>query len=267
MINKDFYDKNRDNTYAHEINNKKPEEFAWYSMLQNFLNNYSLRDKKWLEIGSARGLLQDTVEDYTGVDIAESTKVYYHKPYYVATKEQYPFENESFDVIWTFDVFEHIPHLQIAMEEIKRILNSGGVVLFKPAWQCRSWAADGYEVRPYSDFNFTGKIIKSIIPLRDSFIYRALKLFPKRLYRHMLFLLGHKFKLIKYKKITPNWEILWTSDSDACNSIDPHDAILWFESNGFKCLNLSTNKEKLFFKTGELIFQKVSKWQLISYKI
>lgn len=27
------------------------------------------------------------------------------------------------------------------------------------------------------------------------------------------------------------------SDSDACNSLDIHDAILWFESNGFSCLS------------------------------
>src|SRR5207249_4519915 len=108
----------------------------------------------------------------------------------------YPFEDASFDAIWTIAVYEHIPDLQQGMLEIKRLLKPGGHVLFAPAWQCRSWAAEGYRVRPWSDFNWQGKLIKASIPIRDSVPYRALFIFPKRVYRLLSFLLGRRFEQI-----------------------------------------------------------------------
>ncbi|MGC8604704.1 MAG: class I SAM-dependent methyltransferase [Desulfomonilaceae bacterium] len=69
--------------------------------------------------------------------------------YRVAEGNRYPYDDQMFDAIWTITVFEHIPHLQQALLEIKRLLKPSGVLLFAPAWQCRPWAADGFDVRPY----------------------------------------------------------------------------------------------------------------------
>jgi hypothetical protein len=118
------------------------------------------------------------------------------------------------------------------------------------------WAADGYRVRPYRDFNWKDKLIKASIPIRNSVVWRALFMFPKRFYRHLRFLAGKRYKVLMYKKIRANWDRYWTSDSDACNSIDPHDAILWFESNGFKCLSHPMHLKALFVRTGGLVFKK-----------
>jgi hypothetical protein len=63
-------------------------------------------------------------------------------------------------------------------------------------------------------------------------------IFPKRMVRQGLFLLGYRFKQIRYKRLNANYDTFWTSDSDACNSIDPHDAILWFLSHGFDRLSI-----------------------------
>jgi len=37
--------------------------------------------------------------------------------------------------------------------------------------------------------------------------------------------------------LNPNYEKYWVRDSDAVNSIDSHEAILWFLSRGDECLN------------------------------
>ena len=253
---KSFYDERRDETYSHDYNMSRAEDSSKYDELTKFIGEYSLGEKKCLEIGSSGGFFQDMVEDYYGTDIAETLSQYYHKPYKVSVGTKYNFESESFDAIWTFSVFEHIPHLQEALLEIKRLLKPGGVVLFNPAWQCRSWAADGYQVRPYSDFRFTGKLIKASIPIRNSIVWRSFFIFPKRIYRHIGFLLGHKYKTIIYKKIKPNYKVYWTSDSDACNQIDPHDAILWFVSNGFECLSHPLNFRAFMVRNGSIIFKK-----------
>jgi len=228
---KSFYDERRHETYAHDYSNMRAEDSSNYETLKNFIEKFHLKKgKKCLEIGSSGGFFQDMVEDYYGTDIAESLAKYYHKPYAVAKGKTYPFNDEMFDAIWTFAVYEHIPHLQEALLEIKRLLKPGGVVLFAPAWQCRPWAAQGYAVRPFSDFGLKGKLIKASIPIRDSILWRSMFIFPKRVFRHLMFLFGYRFLEIRYKKLKPNYEEYWTSDSDACNHIDPHDAL---------CVNVS----------------------------
>jgi SAM-dependent methyltransferase len=254
---KSFYDERREKTYAHNYEKTRAENHDSYDELKTFIDTFQLKDKKCLEIGSSGGFFQDMVNDYYGTDIADTLAQYYHKPYKVGGGGYYPFDNEEFDAIWTFYVFEHIPELQTALLEIKRLLKPSGIVLFKPAWQCRPWAAQGYGVRPYRDFNWKGKLIKASIPIRNSILWRSLFILPKRMVRHVLFLLGYKFIKIRYRKLKANYDIFWESDSDACNWIDPHDAILWFLSHNFECLSHKKLFSMLFVRTGALIFRKV----------
>jgi SAM-dependent methyltransferase len=253
---KAFYDERRTETYAHNYEEIKAEDHAYYSVLKEFINTYNLKDKRCLEIGSSGGFFQDLVVDYSGTDVAESLAKYYHKPYIVCNGSNYPFDSADFDAIWTITVYEHIPDLQAAMEEISRLLKPGGVLFFLPAWQCRPWAADGYPVRPYSDFDLRGKLTKASIPIRDSVLWRSFFLFPKRLWRLTAYLFGYRFDRIRYEKIKANYEIYWTTDADACNSIDPFDAILWFKSNGFECLSHPSKLSSFFVRTGALVFRK-----------
>jgi len=255
---KSFYDERRHKTYAHDYRAMKAEEHPYYDELKGFVEEHGLKDKRCLEIGSSGGFFQDMVDDYWGTDIAESLEKYYHKPYRVAEGAHYPFDDAMFDAIWTITVYEHIPDLQKALLEIGRLLKPGGVVFFAPAWQCRPWAADGYAVRPYSDFGWKGKLIKASIPLRNSVLWRSLFVFPKRLIRQILFHLGYRFDQIRYRKLKANYETYWVSDSDACNSIDPHDAILWFQSHGFECISHPTLLKRFFVRNGILVFRRCS---------
>ncbi len=255
---KGFYDGRRSETYAHDYKTIVAEDHAYYSAVTAFIDRFGLEKKRCLEIGSSGGYFQDLVEDYWGTDIADSLAQYYHKPYRVASSGKYPFDDAMFDAIWTITVYEHIPELQQALTEIRRLLKPGGLVFFAPAWQCRSWAAEGYEVRPYGDFGMRGKIIKALIPIRDSVIWRSAFIFPNRLVRLARFLMGYKYTTIRYKKIVPNYETYWTSDSDACNHIDPHDAILWFLSSGFECLSHPSTLSAFVVRNGVLIFKKTT---------
>lgn len=251
-----FYDERRHETYAQDYAHMRPEQHGRYNDLKRFVAAYGLQEKTCLEIGSSGGMFQDVVDDYHGTDIARSLAPFYHKDYRVAKGEKYPFEDEMFDAIWTIHVYEHVPHLQKALLEIRRLLKPGGLVYFHPAWQCRRWAADGYAVRPYGDFGLKGKCIKLSIPLRNSLLWRGPLVFVKRLYRHLRFVLGHRHATIRYRKLTPNYRVFWTSDSDACNHIDPHDAILWFVSNGFDCLSHPLHLPAFFVRNGPLVLRK-----------
>ncbi len=254
---KSFYDKRRSETYGNDYKKFHAEDHPSYIELKHFIDQFHLRGKKCLEIGSSGGFFQDMVEDYCGTDVADCLKEYYHKPYKVANGPHYPFEDEMFDAIWTIAVYEHIPELQIAMLELKRLLKPGGVLFFAPAWQCRPWAAEGYAKRPYGNLRWKGKLIKAIIPLRNSILWRSFFIFPKRIVRHLLFLLHYRYTTIYYNKLKANYEKFWVNDSDACNSIDPHDAILWFWSHGFECLSHPTTLKAFFVQTGPLILRKL----------
>ena len=150
---KQFYKEiDRDNIYSAGLN---VNEHSFYSRLLKFISEYNVHDKKVLEIGSGNGRFQDVFEDYTGIDVSEQLRRFYHKPFFVVEDgHKYPFKDETFDFIFTYAVFEHIPDINLALKEMMRVTKKGGYILFNPAWQCRPWAANGYQVRPYSDFEF-----------------------------------------------------------------------------------------------------------------
>jgi hypothetical protein len=71
-----FYETvDRNNIYTVETD---PSKHPFYGLLVESIKKWNLKDTKCLEIGSSKGLFQDLVDDYTGVDIAE-TLSRYHK--------------------------------------------------------------------------------------------------------------------------------------------------------------------------------------------
>ena len=174
-------------------------DFRIEEQIGAFVKRFNLSDQPVLEIGSGRGYLQDAAQNYTGLDISPTVARFYHKKFVLGSATAMPFPDNSFEAIWSIWVFEHVPNPEQAFREARRVMRDNGVLFLFPAWNCTSWAADGYEVRPYSDFGVAGKLIKASIPLRSSQLFKV--------------------------------------DSDAVNSIDSHEAILWFLSRGDECLN------------------------------
>ena len=203
--------------------------------VSEFVKQFNLNNKPVLEIGSGRGYLQDLAQNYTGLDISPNVARFYHKKFVLGSATALPFPDDTFDGIWSIWVFEHVPNPEQAFREARRVTRDKGVIFLLPAWNCTSWAAEGYEVRPYSDFGLAGRLIKASIPLRSSNAFRALTLLPIRVARTVVARFGPT--KLRYRRLTPNYEKYWVPDSDAINSIDSHEAMLWFLSRGDECLN------------------------------
>jgi SAM-dependent methyltransferase len=211
------------------------KEFRIEEQVGEFVHRFGLADRPVLEIGSGRGYLQDLANDYTGLDISPSVAPFYRKKFVLGSATAMPFADNSFDGVWSIWVFEHVPNPEQAFLEARRVTRDMGVIFLFPAWNTTPWAAEGYQVRPYSDFNFGGKLIKASIPLRTSVPFRVMTLLPNRLMRGFAAWFGPT--RLRYRRLTPNYEQYWVRDSDAVNSIDSYEAMLWFISRGDECLN------------------------------
>ena len=200
-----------------------------------FVDRYDLGNKAVLEIGSGRGYLQDVVENYTGLDISSTVARFYHKRFVLGSATAMPFVDNTFDAVWSIWVFEHVPNPEQAFREARRVTRAGGYLYIQPAFMASSWAAEGYEVRPYSDFDFLGKVIKATVPLRGWGPFQAMTLLPIRAVRSVVAAFGPTN--LRYRRLTPNYDTYWVQDADAMASIDSHEALLWFQSRGDECLN------------------------------
>lgn len=215
----------------------KAEGKKYYPRLLEFIKDYKINEKRarCLEIGSGNGAFQDVVEDYTGLDYSETVTEFYHKPFFSGSAMDLPFKDNSFDYLWSIAVWEHIPDPELALTEAMRVLKKGGVFLFKPSWHCRPWAANGYQVRPYKDFDIFGKVYKAIIPLLNFLPYRIIKMFVQRIYWLIRYLVtSNEAFHLPFRKLKPNYEVFWQSDSDACCDLDPFLTILWLRSKGYQ---------------------------------
>ncbi len=226
-------------------------------LLKEFVRTYGLETKSVLEVGCGRGWYQNLVANWTGVDLAESAGAGIHKPFFCAPAEKLPFPDSSFDAAWTIHVLEHVSPLEAALEELARVVRPGGVVLIKPAWFCRSWAASGVMVRPWRDLTRREKLTKASVPVRDSVWFRTPPVLARRLLREgaRLFSGGAPTRL-RHQHLAPNFEVFWQADSDACNSIDPHEVVLWFRSRGWEAPGHDAFVRRLFVRGGGLVFRK-----------
>lgn len=235
---------------------REAEDHNAYHYLKEFIQQYKISEKRCLEVGSGRGAFQHLVDDYWGVDFALAAGQYIGKNFCVANSVHLPFSDSSFDAIWTIYVLEHVPNPEQCLEELWRVLKPSGYLLLLPAWQCRPWAAQGYSVRPYSDFGWYGKLIKLLIPLRNSVIFRGVSIFPQRLVRLARYLLHNAPTKFHYRELEANFENYWVSDSDAINSMDPFEAYLWYVSRKAICHNYSSLLRGFLIRTGPIILQK-----------
>jgi hypothetical protein len=130
-----------------------------------------------------------------------------------------------------------VPNPEQALTEIRRVVKDNGLLFLLPAWNCTPWAAEGYPVRPYSDFGLKGKLIKASLPVVESTLFKAAYFFPSRLIRESYGKVSGAPTRLHYQPLNPNYKQYWMGDSDAINSLDYFETMLWFTSRGDECVN------------------------------
>lgn len=215
-------------------------------LVADFVKRYSLEDKKILEVGAGSGLLQDIVKDYTALEISRSARQFFHKPFIEASATNMPFPDNTFDALWSFRVLEHIPNPERALLEMRRVVKPGGYILLHVANDVDRYAAQGYRVRSYSDFDLLGRIKKATIPLADSRLFFNLYARQVRLLRSLGSRTSGGPSRLRFIRLEPNYDEYWIGDSDACISVSYHEVLLWFSSRGDHCDNCPTEWDLIF---------------------
>jgi len=97
-------------------------------------------DDKVLEIGCGIGSIVFDLgkqgHDVTGIDISREAIAYGLNKYRdihleVQAAENLPYADQSFDVVLSFDLFEHIAAIDLHISEVRRVLRAGGYYLFQ----------------------------------------------------------------------------------------------------------------------------------------
>jgi ubiquinone/menaquinone biosynthesis C-methylase UbiE len=128
------------------INSKKwfleGDEFRYrqYSNLERFADFPSFSGKSLLDIGPGRGQESHnyakhganvTVLEYVeqGVRIAETRRdiFKFDFPIIQGTATDLPFQDNTFDAVFSYGVLHHIPDMKKALTEVERVLKEGGI--------------------------------------------------------------------------------------------------------------------------------------------
>jgi SAM-dependent methyltransferase len=248
---KSFYDAQYSGTRYAACSSSDGHSFR--RRLEERISQYGEATGKWLEVGCGRGYLQDVVEDYVGVDIAETAAAYLRKPFVCAPAESLPFPDGRFDGIWSYAVLEHVENPENALAEMRRVLKPGGILILAPAWQCRPWAGREYAWKPFAELSMPDRLRKASIPLRDSVAFRVLSIVPVRLFRLFAYAVARSPTPFRSRRLQPNYAEYRVADADARHSMDPFEAILWFRSRGDRILSHPGWLRALAVRTGSLV--------------
>jgi SAM-dependent methyltransferase len=205
--------------------------------LNDFVERFGLKQKKILEVGAGSGLLQDLVPDYTALDISPTARRFFHKPFVEASATDMPFPDNTFDGLWSVWVLEHIPNPEKALLEMRRVVKPGGYIFLYPAFDVSRYAAQGYSVRPYSDFDWKGKLIKATVPLSKSEMWHYLQFHQVAALRFLGAHLNPGPSRLHFISLTPNYDLYWVADSDAAISLSLYELYLWFITRGDRCID------------------------------
>lgn len=254
-------------SYASGIGKTRTEQLSHTA--KAFFQKYDIGPKAVvLEIGAGHGNLRNVHPNWHGVEYSEVAIKQGLKAHGKTLRlkqgdaTKLAWKNASVDALYTFATLEHVPQIEKAFREIKRILKPGGVALLAPAWNCRPWTVQKLQQRPYSELTLKEKLGKLLIPFREFILFRLLCSLPNRFWREYLLFSGYKIGLA-YKPLTPRWDLMekypHIADDDAFISMDAHAAIAYFLSRGWKVPSHNGFFKRLFCRGEPIVVMKPSR--------
>jgi len=215
-------------------------------VVRKWMNRVTLgAEASVLEVGAGHGALHDIHPRWRGIEYS-ATAVEQGKSRYGAAiaLEQgdataLACPDSSVDFLFTFATLEHVPEIEIALEEFRRVLTPGGTLVLAPAWNCRPWTVAKLAQRPYSELAIRQKIGKALIPVRENLAFRMAVALPMRFAREALSLV--RPVPLQYRCLYPDASLIakysHVADDDAFVSIDAHAALVYLTGRGFESLS------------------------------
>ncbi len=142
---------------------KKLASFIFNEILK--LSNKENKDEKllFLDLGCGKGLQSLAFSDYfdiSGLDRSKDAKNLFQRQKKIIDlrvtdfeKDRYPFNDNTFDIIFSKSVIEHVLNTDHFLNESKRMLKEGGkIIVMCPAWetQSKNFYDDYTHVRPFT---------------------------------------------------------------------------------------------------------------------
>lgn len=250
------------NPLYHQLRPYSPytEDSLWayyHARLQQFIIDNCLQDAKVLEAGCGTGFLQDLVQDYTGIDIAQTSGRFLNKPFVNGSVTTLPFGNNLFDAVWSIFVLEHIPEPEAMLAEMRRVLKPDGLLFLCAAWNVPKWVAQGYDVRPFKALVWWEKVCKLTVLPRNTKTYRLGVTLLQRIGRHLRYRFARSTPPLHFGRLTPNFESYWNSDADACTAVDSHAVLLWMTAQGDEYLGAGGFVKSLLIRHSEPLLFRV----------
>ena len=110
-----------------------------------------------------RFLLDAAATQYVGIDILDADRFDYANDDIVPFDgEHIPFPDARFDAVVCTEVLEHVPHFQLLVNEIHRVLKDGGRAVFTVPWSAR------YHYVPYDYFRYTPSSLRAMFAQFDN---------------------------------------------------------------------------------------------------
>jgi SAM-dependent methyltransferase len=215
-----------------------------------------------LEIGAGFGSLSDTHPNWRGIEYS-ATAIAQAKPELLksgrlqeADARAMPFPDNTFDVVFTFATFEHIPELERVYPEVERVLKPGGILIDGTAWNCRPWTVKLLQYRPYAELGWCDRLEKFLIPLREHVVWRAVMTLPLRVKREIQLALGLPVAL-EYQALQPDLSLLqrypFVADQDAFINIDAHATASYLAARGWEVLTCPRLLQRLKLRAEVLV--------------
>lgn len=209
-----------------------------------------------LDIGCGTGIFADAVPNYVGLEYSPAALMAEGFERYARVAgdaRELPFAGQSFELIISFNVIEHVDDVAKVFAEIDRVLRPGGMIMIKPAWHCQKYTTELIPIRRYGQLNWRQKCVKAALPIIKSRPYKLATWVPWRCWRRLT---AQANNPLRWSNFEPNFGPEWIEDADACSNIDIHEASLYFETRGYQSISHPNLLSKLMAGHDLLVMKK-----------